>query len=746
MGRTVLPVSILALALAGTAAAQRVDWDQPSALTLSRGEDLRLKGARVREWDREGRESWAELAVADLGGGRFRLTPSRALDLRAQHALVLKNGRSLPVLPAGVLDSLVCEQPLGHHVEDGRPVFRLFAPRARAVRLHLYRTPADSAAWREVEAVPAADGSWSAACPEAARGMAWTWSVDGPAGADSWSDPGLQFADPWATAVATRNDTHHEGRALLADEGHAWVSGSWRTPPADSLIILEAHLRDLTAGVAAGAAAFAGSYPGFVHAGVGGLAHLRDLGVTAVQFLPLQEFANIELDYDSPDTFVRNTWNPWERNHWGYMTSYFLAPESYYASGQSLARGGWCGLDGRQTRELKELVDRCHRAGIAVILDVVYNHVSQYDRNPFKAMDTAYWFRLKDDGTMSSASGCGNDLATERPMARRLILDSVRHFAGSYRVDGFRFDLGAMIDDRTLELLHAELAGRGLFHTAEPWGGGQYEPETFARLGWSWWNDQYRVDLRGRQPADGRGFLFGGVHAESSPARLAWGVQGYRAEAGGPNPDPRQSVNYVAAHDDHDLGDWIRIGLGLAGEDSAVTNRLAFQTLTPAESALHGLAALHLLSSAGVPMIHSGQELGRSKLIVQDPRVRDPRAGRIDPNSYEKDNATNWIDWRLKAVNAPLVELYRRAIAFRRAHPALAAAPRRLLGEPTGARLAWTSAEAGAAAAFNSDPAGSWRLSLPGRGEIRVSSGEARMEGGELVLGPRSAALLDWRP
>ncbi|MDP2361496.1 MAG: alpha-amylase family glycosyl hydrolase [bacterium] len=731
--------------LAGLAHAQRVEWTESLLLVMSGAGRLVPKGARLEEWGRDGRRGSLALQAERLDKERWSLRPERAPDLRAQHAVVLRDGSRLPLIPGAVLDSFQCDQPLGMSQVDGVAVFRLFAPRARAVRLHLYAAADAPEALLSREALPAADGSWSVGCPEAGSGMAWTWSLDSATGVADWTDPALEFADPWATAVATRNDHDHAGRALIVDESHPWQATDWRPPHPSTLVILEAHLRDLTCGPGAGAGALAGSYPGFSGASAGGLAHLRDLGVSAVQFLPLQDFGNIEPDFDSPATPVRNTWNPWERNHWGYMTSYFLAPESYYGSGQSLRPGGWCGLDGRQARELKELVDRCHQAGIAVILDVVYNHVSQYDRNPLKCLDMAYWFRLGDDGVMSSASGCGNDLATERPLVRRLILDSVRHFADEYRVDGFRFDLGAMLDDETLVQVRDVCATRGLYLTAEPWGGGRYEPERFARLGWAWWNDQYRVDLRGRHPAEGAGFLFGRLHGESSIQRLALGVQGYRREAGGPNPDPLQSTNYVAAHDDHDLGDWIKLGLGLADEERPVADRLAYQTLTAEELALHGVAALHLLSSAGVPMIHSGQELGRSKLIAAGNR-HETRSGRVDHNSYEKDNATNWIDWRLKSINAPLVELYRQAVAFRRGRPALATAPRTLLGEPTGARLAWTSVEARTAAAFNTDPAAEWRLPLPGQGALAVVSGEARLEEGTLVLGPRSAALVEWQP
>lgn len=734
------------LTLLPAAQAQRVEWDTPTELEVSGADKLKLDGARVAEWSQDRPEALLPVSVSQ-DGTDWRLRSSQPLDIKAQHALLLKNGKRLPVIPAGVLDAFVCTAPLGVSGDSLR-VFRLFAPRATAVRLHVYARPGDEQALLVREAVAAADGSWSVACPEAGLGMAWTWSLSSATGVKDWTDPALEFADPWATAVATRNHYTHSGRALLLDESYAWTCPDWQAPPADSLIILETHLRDATAGPGAGAGALAGTYPGYWSSNTGGLAHLKKLGATAVEFLPLQEFGNYEMDYKNPQAPLYNDWNPYARNHWGYMTSAFLAPEAYYASGQDLKPGGWCGLDGRQVRQFQELVDRCHQAGVAVILDVVYNHVSQYDQNPLKLMDTAYWFQLSDDGGMTSASGCGNDLRTERPLARRLILDSVTHFATAYRVDGYRFDLGAMIDDETLRRLHELFAARGLFHTAEPWGGGAYEPETFARLGWSWWNDQYRVDLRGRQPAEAQGFLFGSLHPESSPARLVADLSGSAASQGGLNPDPRQAVSYVAAHDDHDLADWIKLGLGLASEDTVVADRLAFQRLTPAELDLHGVAALLLLSSGGVPMLHLGQDLGRSKLVARGCDA-ESRVGRIDHNSYEKDNATNWIDWRLLTLNKSLAELYRQAVAFRRSHPGLASARRDVLEENlTGAHLAWTSADARAAAAFNTHPSDTWTLRLPGKAQVALAAGRVDLEldGHTLRLGPRSAVLLDWTP
>ncbi len=743
--------ALLALALMTTTSANalRLDLDAPQRITVRGLEEAAdLDGSRLEVLGPEGVIHNLPLGrqlelVAGDGTHELRLPPtsSFAFDLRKQHRLVLVDGTIVPVIPDGIYPD-PGKDPLGVVAGGDRVIGRFFAPRATSVRLHLFEDPAADAA-AVYEARITRNGIWELDV-ERGRAVAVAWSLAGPLGVSEWSDHETLLADPWSTAVATRNTWHHSGRTLLEVPDYEWRHTDWQRPPRGSWVIYEAHVRDLSAHVSSGAE-HAGSYLGLVDRGSrGGINHLERLGVNAVEFLPLQDFGNIELDYDSPDTWIRNTWNPWERNHWGYMTSYFFAPESWYAIDADHERGGWCGLQGLQVSEMKHMVDELHGSGIAVLMDVVYNHVAQYDDNCFKLSDPCYWFRLDDEGNYSSASGCGNDFRTERPLARRLILESLDYWVREYRIDGFRFDLGAMIDDETLRQIHALLEERDIFHTAEPWGGGEYEPQLFAELGWSWWNDIYRVDLRGRHPSESLGALFGKAHGESSPERLTATLAGYTVAAGGFNPQPLQAVNYVAAHDNHDLGDWIRIALHLAEEEQVVPaeERLDFQTLSDEELAVHHLAAFHLLSSGGLPMVHMGQELGRSKLIAEG-CPEDLRTGRIDHNSYEKDNATNWIDWRLLERNATLVESYRALIRFRKEHPELATQARVTLAPPTADRISWITEDRRLALVWHSAVEGEWSIELPERMEMRLSCGEILQEGRTVTAGPRSAALFE---
>ncbi|MBN2202152.1 pullulanase, partial [bacterium] len=454
----------------------------------------------------------------------------------------------------------------------------------------------------------------------------------------------------------------------------------------------------------------------------GGIDYIASLGVNAVEFLPVQEFANIEIDYKNPALKLYNDWNPYARNHWGYMTSAFFAPESYYASDGSVDSGGWSGVRGAGEDELKAVVRAFHRRGIAVILDVVYNHVSHYDLNPLKYIDKKYYFRLDDDGGFIQTSGCGNDLKTERPMARRLIVESLLHWMREYHVDGFRFDLATMIDAATLDVITRETRklNPGVILIAEPWGGGTYGQEPFSRRDWGAWNDFFRNGVKGQNPHDGLGFIFGKWQGSNSPESIRRYVKGTLAAEGGPFHHHRHSVNYLESHDDHTLGDFIRIGLGETGEETVIEDPDAHALISSRSLALNRLAALFLFTSRGPVMLHEGQEFARSKVIAET-GVPDGRVGRIDHNSYNKDNATNWIRFDHADANRPLMDYYRGLTAIRSLYPALRrAAPEEIefLLSPDPLTLCWRiqpaeGGEKAMLAAFNGRPDIIWDMTLP---------------------------------
>jgi pullulanase/glycogen debranching enzyme len=526
------------------------------------------------------------------------------------------------------------------------------------------------------------DGVWEHRSNGRLVGRCYGYQVAGSAGPGSMFDPAVVIADPYARAVATRNHYRQQARTLILESSYDWEGDTFVAPKDHStLVIYEAHLRDLTAHPSSRVRK-RGTYAGLCETGkTGGLAHLESLGVNAVEFLPLQKSGVFEIPYRDDravdDNGDHNTWNPYDRNHWGYMTSAFFAPESRYASDGTDEPGMLSGAKGHAVTEFKDVVKALHRAGIAVIMDVVYNHASQYDYNPLKYIDKSAYFRLDSAGRFLNRSGCGNDLRTEHPMVRRLILDSIRYWMTEYHVDGFRFDLAAMLDTETRRRIldEARSVHPHAIIIAEPWGGGAYEPGAFSDLGWSSWNDRFRNAVKGDHPARDPGFLFGRYRTGESPHTVETSLTGTLRSDGGMFLLSEHSVNYLESHDGYTLGDFIRIATGAVREGERITDRRSNAILSERQLALHRLAALTLLTSRGPVMLHEGQEYGRSK-VIDAGEVPDPRDGMLDDNSYNKDNNTNHLDYDECALNQALVDYYRGLIAVRRVFPSLARAPR----------------------------------------------------------------------
>jgi len=588
-------------------------------------------------------------------------------------------GQRFEVQPDQVLNSFYSDLPMGCTWTDDETIFRLFAPRAQRVTLGLFANLDESAALL-YPMERDADGVWCVRLPGLHFGKSYAYRIDGPDGASENFAGDRWVADPYSRAVASKNEYLHRSQALIRDfSAYDWQDDAPVRIAAQDLVIYECHVRDLVAHPSAGISCEkVGVYAALIDADArGGLNHLRSLGVNAVEFLPIHEFGNLEIPFGIPVDGVTNTWNPYARNHWGYMTSYFFAPESYYASDGSMTPARISGHDGRQVEEFKDVVKALHRAGMAVILDVVYNHVAQYDQNSFKLIDKKYYFRLDEEGNYLSASGCGNDFYTERPMARRLILDSVRYWMSEYHIDGFRFDLAAMLDWQTIDEIRemARSINPDVILIAEPWGGGRYEPSTFSSRDWAAWNDQFRNGIKGQNPETGLGYIFGRWWGGDSLESLKKYLGGTLQQEGGLFQKPAHSVNYLASHDDHSLGDFIRIGSGEVAAHEPIRDLAANACLTPLQMRINKLAALILFTAQGAIMLTQGQEYGHSKVIAPT-KAPDPSVGFIDHNSYNKDNETNWLNYNHAAINRELVDYYRGLIALRRQHPALRRTPR----------------------------------------------------------------------
>jgi len=373
--------------------------------------------------------------------------------------------------------------------------------------------------------------------------------------------------------------------------------------------IHEVHLKDLTMLLDGIPNEIRGTYQAVAHPKT--IRTLKDMQVSTIEFLPLHHF----------DRFAAP---PGHINYWGYMTIGFFALHEPFAA-----------VEGQARIEFKQAVDALHDAGISVVMDVVYNHTSEGDhRGPnvaFKNLARDQYFRMWDaeKGFFHNTTGVGNTCRTESAVMRKLILDSLKFFVDVYNIDGFRFDLGAAIDPITFQEIRRALP-KNVLLTAEPWvaaGHGQWQRGDLNEIEVGKWNDHYRKAVKGDYSHPGF------INGEPNEMHMRVLVRGESREFGGSgsfiqdypgNTNPRGVINEVEVHDGHTLWDWLT-HVGIPEDQREARIRLS---------------AVLLMTSVNTPILHLGQEFGRSK--------------QGDHNSYDKDSEINYIDWSLKESRAAL--------------------------------------------------------------------------------------------
>ncbi len=569
------------------------------------------------------------------------------------------------------LDRFYSTKRLGSFVKNGETYFRLFAPSAERVELLTFVKPG-SAQPDIYNMIKDSNGVWETKLKGERYGLFYGFKVYSKNDIDNARDVPVSV-DPYAKAVATYTTYENPRLAIVYKDNYDWQGDSWIQRDWSDLIIYEMHIRDMTMDSTSGSSK-PGTYKGLIEKGIkGGLEYIKNLGVNTVEILPSMEYGYLELPYlDSLDSRF-NDWNPYERNHWGYMTSNFFAPASYYSTGwKKLKRNVWMGTDARQVKDFKDMVREFHRNGIGVMMDVVYNHLSEYEVGNLKQIDKYYYFRLNKKGEFISKSFCGNDLRTEAPMMRRLIIESVLYWMKEYHIDGFRFDLGKLLDWQTISevINRARKLNPKVVFVCEPWGGG-YDPQGFSLRGWGAWNDHFRNGIKGENPFNGLGWIFN----ESYGANNIKSIENYAVGTlvnykEGLFYEYWHSVNYLESHDGYTLGDFIRIATGRAKANQVIKNPDSLVKLSPRELKLNKMAALFLFTSRGITMIAEGQEFARTKVIPWNETVPDKQKGRIDHNSYNKDNSTNYINYYHAEVNKSLVDYYKGLILLRKTYPA----------------------------------------------------------------------------
>ncbi len=492
----------------------------------------------------------------------FQFTLAAPLDLAKGWTVLWQGdeaGQSVPIRPGAFLFDYASDIPLGALVRGGETTFRLFAVRASSVELCVCHDPACQENIHRYPLTRRADHVWEITLAENLHGWFYWYHVDGPRDAFGAFDPEHRILDPYALATVDR-----VGPGIVIDRTLFSVPDhDFRTPAWQDLVVVEAHVRDLTERSPIKLAT--GERRGF-----SGLRkwvespdfYLHHLGVNAVELQPVQEFDN-----RTPEEY-----------HWGYMTNNYFAPESSYALDPRRASG---------IGELQELVAAFHRRGIAVILDVVYNHVGEPAHLMF--VDKLYYFEVDGAGRLSNWSGCGNDLRAGAAMAKRLIIDSLTHLIEMYGVDGFRLDLAELLGVGVLKEVEVALkrVKPDVILIAEPWSFRGHIAGQLRDTGWASWNDGYRNFVRD--------YVRGGASREACEFFLK-GSPWHFAKW------PAQTVNYAESHDDRAWIDMITENPDHNGSDPTANDRRR----------THLMAAL-LFSSIGIPMISAGQDFLRSK-------------------------------------------------------------------------------------------------------------------------------------
>jgi pullulanase/glycogen debranching enzyme len=550
----------------------------------------------------------------------------------------------------------------------------VLAPKAKLVKLVIYEDYSHTEGL-EFPLEKNAAGIWEIVIHENFEGKWFAYLLTGSEGYDPFFESTPHpVADPWSKHVTSRNNhlQFHKSK-IVSPPDFSWEDDDFVVPedPRD-LIIYETHIKDLVAHPSA-KTNVNGIYNDFREAKRGGITHLKEMGVNAVEFLPLQKFAYFEPPFnkETPEG-VKNTWNPYSRNYWGYMTSFYFVPETMYGSDGTLDPEAEIGRTVTAANELKALVKALHREGISVIMDVVYNHASHYDINPLKYTAKDHYFRLDEKGNYLNDSWTGNDIKTHATWSRKLIVESIKYWMKEFHIDGFRFDLAGLIDWDTVDEIKEEARkiNPNVLLIAEPWGG-DYKPDGYSNHDWAAWNDRFRNAFKGHNPKEHKGLIFGQTDAYLSRYAIENMIRGtLQSGEHGLFQHSGHSVNYLESHDGNTLGDYIRIALHPKKADKCFEDKLKATRLTAAEAKTAKLAAAILFVSQGITMMHAGQEWARTK-IIQDPKGIDPKKGQIDHDSYNKDDETNWLNFDEIKSNPALYKYYKGLIKLRLKSPAL---------------------------------------------------------------------------
>ena len=565
---------------------------------------------------------------------------------------------------------------------------RVYSAHAERIELLLFDNVDANWIYKTVELKRDTNDVWFGRTRALSPGRRYNLRAHGPSGDTHRFDPSLMLLDPYGRGIQRLGGG--QIRSTVVDDSFDWGDSVKPNTPLDHTVIYEAHVKGISQLNHHMPEELRGTYAGLAHEST--IAYLKDLGVTAVQLLPVQSFS-------SEQRLIKQGL----RNYWGYNTLGFFSPHAAYASAAAQEKGPSANL-----REFKGMVKLLHEAGLEVILDVVYNHTAEEGPDgpttSLRGIDNATYYRQTIRGSYIDVTGCGNSINTANPPVARMVLDSLRYWANELQIDGFRFDLAATLGrnadhyfDQQHPLLGDIINDEALADVkmiAEPWdvGMGGWQTGNFGE-GWIEWNDRYRDRMRKfwlrdirsirehGSPGDGVGML---------ATRLAGSSNTFAQNRG-----PLASVNFVTAHDGFTMADLTaydskhNVGNGEFNRDGT-DNNMSFnhgvegpttnRSIDVARrQAIRNLMGT-LLLSAGVPMITAGDEFGRSQ--------------KGNNNAYCHDSELTWLSWDRRKWQKNLWRTSKYLLRLRRENPALRPGHFGVFGErtPGASQMDWYDA------------------------------------------------------
>lgn len=522
--------------------------------------------------------------------------------------------------------------------------FRVWAPTASQVKLLLYDKGNEGGAYETLDMDRSEQGTWALKVNDDLKGKFYTFQIKIN---DKWMEetPGM-----WVKATGANGR-----RAAIIDFTETNPTG-WENdvrPPLKNftdIVLYETHIRDFSVSPNSGMK-YKGKFLAFTERGTKnsagestGIDHLKELRITHVHLLPAFDFASID------ETKLKEN-----KYNWGYDPLNYNVPEGSYSTNPNNPV--------TRIKEFKQMVQSLHSSGIRVIMDVVYNHTAAGKNSHFNLLVPGYFYRMNADSTWSNASGCGNEIASERAMMRKFIVESVVYWATEYHVDGFRFDLMGILDIETMNAVRAALdkIDKTIFVYGEGWTAGPSPLAEAKRAvkknakeldNIAVFSDDIRDALKGSwMHSQIPGFVSGTDSLEES---IKFGVVGstqhdsidYSKLLYSKAPyvnNPTQIINYVSCHDDMCLVDKLRESRPQNATDEELVR-------------FNKLAQTVVFTSQGVPFIYAGEELYRNKKGIH--------------NTYQSPDSINQIDWNFKTAHKDIFEYYKGLIALRKAHAA----------------------------------------------------------------------------